>query len=256
MAILAAYYGVQAGLQIFSGGKRAKAARRQGREDQRIANINADNALESAQFNAQLAGAQAAYNASAIQAQAKFDSLIARNNSLVAGQNASRTRVETRFEMDRQRDRNRRLRGTQVTKISSAGVLVDGSALDVLYDSAVEGELDALSIKYLGEVKASDFDHQASMQQYRSEVVKSMGDSQAMATLAVGRLQSSIYLREGASRANIFRQGGQAAASRGRAGGINSILGGFAGALNTGINFRASQPPPENPAYIPGSLTA
>jgi hypothetical protein len=60
---------------------------------------------------------------------------------------------QARYNSARIRDRNKRLKGTQVSRILKSGVQLSGSALDVIRDSAVQGELDAMSEEYKGLVE-------------------------------------------------------------------------------------------------------
>lgn len=77
---------------------------------------------------------------------ADYNAKVARNNAIAAKNSAS-------YDADRLRDRNKRLRATQATSYLKAGVTLEGSAQDVMYDSALEGEMDALSVVYKGQLE-------------------------------------------------------------------------------------------------------
>jgi hypothetical protein len=61
------------------------------------------------------------------------------------------------------RDRNKRITASQRTAFLKSGVTLDGTAGDVIYDSAVQGELDALNVMYRGNVAATSARNRGSM---------------------------------------------------------------------------------------------
>jgi hypothetical protein len=78
---------------------------------------------------------------------AKYNQKIATNNAIASKQQAN-------YDANRIRDRNRRIRSNQATSFLKSGVTLEGSAQDVLYDSSLEGEMDALSAVYKGKVSS------------------------------------------------------------------------------------------------------
>lgn len=111
--------------------------------------ISAVGTAASAYSQAQAAGAQedaANYNAS------------------VAEASAAQSQQQAAYEAERIRSRNRKIIGQQVAQYSAAGLLVSGgSAADVMYDSSVQGELDALATIYKGNVQATSQRNQAQL---------------------------------------------------------------------------------------------
>lgn len=84
------------------------------------------------------------------QSAAKFNAAVASNNALSARQAAT-------AEAERIRQRNRRLAGAQRAAYAKAGVDVSfGSPNDVIVDSGIQGEMDALTAVYTGSTTANN----------------------------------------------------------------------------------------------------
>jgi hypothetical protein len=82
------------------------------------------------------------------ESAAKFNAAVQQNNALASKQQAQ-------YEADRIRKRNLHLRGAQNAAIAKSGIDVSGSASDVIYDSAMQGEMDALAALYTGKVRSN-----------------------------------------------------------------------------------------------------
>jgi hypothetical protein len=76
-------------------------------------------------------------------------------NAEVARNNAKAINSQTDYDVQRIKDRNRRIRATQASGFLKSGVTLEGSAQDVLYDSSLEGEMDALSVAYKGTIQSN-----------------------------------------------------------------------------------------------------
>lgn len=87
-------------------------------------------------------------SAEAQKSAAKFNEAVQKNNALAAAQQAE-------FEAAKLRRRNAALRGAQSAAVGKAGIDFSGSASDVVYDSSVQGELDALAALYTGRVRSN-----------------------------------------------------------------------------------------------------
>lgn len=81
------------------------------------------------------------------QRAAEYNAAVARNEVISARQQAM-------FRADRIRERNRRVLASQRAALARSGVSLSGSAADLAYDSAIQGELDALATIYVGETEA------------------------------------------------------------------------------------------------------
>lgn len=110
---------------------------------------------------------------------AKFNAAVARNNAI-----AARNQVD--FENQRIRDRQARLRGTQIATGLKQGRTYSGSLLDVIYDSELEAELDILANVYRGQVAAGNQLAQAELSRFEARSARSSGRLRAASTLLTG----------------------------------------------------------------------
>lgn len=95
--------------------------------------------------------AQAAKNA------ANYNAQLAERNAVIARQQAAANE-------DAQRRHANRVLGRMRSGYGASGVTSEGSPLDVLEDSVAEAELDALNIRYQGELGAMGYQSEAAMQ--------------------------------------------------------------------------------------------
>jgi len=84
-------------------------------------------------------------SAQAQKKSAKFNKQVALNNETIARQTSA-------VDVARIRKRNMRFAAKQKVSASKAGVRISGSVKDVLYDSALEGELSALDREFKGKL--------------------------------------------------------------------------------------------------------
>lgn len=99
-------------------------------------------------------GAVAGANATA--AAAKANQKFAEAEALVADQNRRNATVTANQAAEDKRRENRRIISSMRASYGASGVSMEGSPLDVLADSATEGELDAQRIEYEGRARARD----------------------------------------------------------------------------------------------------
>lgn len=120
-----------------------------------------------------LAGAAVVGAAGSIQAAkaAKAQGKAAQRAAMVEAQVS---RQQGDVEAERIRDRNKRIAASQRTAFLKSGITLDGTAGDVIYDSAIQGELDALNAEYRGKVG-----YYSSVN--RGNMARAQGNSQAMA---------------------------------------------------------------------------
>ena len=76
---------------------------------------------------------------------------------------ASTAMQQANSEADAIRNRNKRIAASQRTSFLKSGITLDGTAGDVIYDSAVQGELDALNTVYRGSVAATSARNRGSL---------------------------------------------------------------------------------------------
>lgn len=106
-------------------------------------------ALVSGVVGAVGAVSQANAEADALSSSAdiqEFNAQVAENDAIAARQSAE-------FEESRQRRRDKRILASQKAAFGAAGVTAEGSPLTVIQDSAEEGEIDALAIRYSGSIQ-------------------------------------------------------------------------------------------------------
>ena len=103
-------------------------------------------------------------------------------NARVLEQYAVAARQSAAFEEARQRREARRLKAAQRAGYAKAGVVItEGSPLTVLTETAAEAELDALAIRYAGEVQARGYEAEAAISRWEGKQQK------RAARLGVGR---------------------------------------------------------------------
>lgn len=83
--------------------------------------------------------------ASAQEDSARFNQAVAKNDAIAAQE-------QSQYEADRIRDRNRRVMASQRSAMLRNGGLLTGSNDDVMFDTAVQGELDVAAEIYKGNV--------------------------------------------------------------------------------------------------------
>lgn len=89
---------------------------------------------------------------------------------------------------------SRKALGDIRTGYSASGVSLEGSAQDILEESAAEAEMDALRIKHGGEVKAQGFQSDATLSRMKAEAASEGGYFQAAGTLLGGAKQAYGYM--------------------------------------------------------------
>ncbi len=154
---------------------------------------------------------EAQYNA---QAQA------ADVNARIARQNAETVAQQAGAREDLQRKQARQVIGRQLAATAESGVHLNGTAGDLLEESMGNAELDALNIRYEGEVNRTGLLNQANMFDYEAKINR--GNAKQ------ARRQANV------SAATTLLSGGY---QLGKAGGFSGFGGSFSG---TGISSGAS----------------
>lgn len=118
---------------------------------------------------------------------AKYSAAVDRNNATLASQKAQ-------YEADRQRKRNLILKGKQQAAYAKSGVEITGSPEDVMFDSAIEGNLDILATRYAGDISARDYEGRARLQNLRgSQAATSSYFNAGSSILSGAGSAASIY---------------------------------------------------------------
>jgi hypothetical protein len=84
-------------------------------------------------------------------------------NAKIQSNNAAMAIQQSQFAASQIRQRNMRLKGAQAAAASKSGLDLSGSVNDVMYDSAVQGELNAASQIYKGQVSADQYQSSGNM---------------------------------------------------------------------------------------------
>lgn len=93
---------------------------------------------------------------------------------------------QTTVEMDDQRRENRRKLATIRAAYGSSGLALEGSPLDVLEDSAIEGELEVGRIQQQGQTKAMGYSESATLSRMRADAARTAGPINAVSSLIGG----------------------------------------------------------------------
>ena len=98
----------------------------------------------------------ASESAAAAERQSKYNKRLAENQAQAA-KNAAAVAEDT------QREHDRRILAQQRALVGGAGLSTEGSALLVMIDSAKQAELDAVRVRYGGELQAGGLEDQAGL---------------------------------------------------------------------------------------------
>lgn len=91
-------------------------------------------------------------------------------NAIVARQNADVALGQANAREEMQRRRFGELQGTALAAAAQSGSGMDGSNADVLKQNAVAAELDALTMRYEGQMQARGLMAQANMEEFQAGV--------------------------------------------------------------------------------------
>lgn len=94
-------------------------------------------------------------------------------NAGVASENANQTRIASNEQERQFRVSSRKQLGQMRANYSASGVTLEGSPLDVLEESAMNAELDALQLRHGGEVKARAFENEMNIEKFKAKQAKS-----------------------------------------------------------------------------------
>lgn len=136
----------------------------------------------------------------AAQGRAQMDA--ANYNARMKEIEAGITREQANAREEQQRRQARQVLGKQRAAVAQAGIGMGGSALDIMEQSAALAELDALTIRYEGDLKARGLLAEAEFDKYSGQVAMAMGKAQ----------KKAAYVSAGASllsgAAGAYKYGG------------------------------------------------
>lgn len=113
-------------------------------------------------------------------------------NAQVAEETAVQEQKKSAYDEQMHRAEVRRILSTQRALYGKSGVTIEGSPLLVMEDTAKQGELDALAIRYGGDVAAARARSEASLLRMQGENVREASYYQAGSTLLGGG--TSLFL--------------------------------------------------------------
>jgi len=112
---------------------------------------------------------------------------LANYNASLAERAAARAKKKAALEAQLQRRRNQQVLGRHRAVAAASGVeSTTGTPLLVQLDTATESELDALAIKYGGDVEAAKLRSEASMERFRGKIAYKQGQLNAGVSLLQG----------------------------------------------------------------------
>jgi len=115
----------------------------------------------------------------------KQDQEVANRNAHIAEQQASAARTKAAFDELQQKKEAKKFKGTQRTRIAKSGVTAE-SFTDVLMETSRELELDALAIRYGGDLAASQKINEADALRYGGKQVRTASYINMGSTLLKG----------------------------------------------------------------------
>jgi hypothetical protein len=135
-------------------------------------------------------------------AQAKYNAAVARNNQVIAQQNAQDALDRGAAEEQQQRKKTQFLIGQQRSSLAAQGAdLSSGSALDLVGDIAATGELDALTIRHNAalearqyQVQGMDFQAESQLRRMEARNAKTASYFDAGASLLSGASKIAGYI--------------------------------------------------------------
>ena len=194
---------IGAGLQYSAAGKAGDVALAQNATDymnaifaSNMASFNAESVKTIAGFNSLMVRSRSAYDAALIEQQANIDANAAFNNARVAGINAGIERESALFNAERIRDIGERAHGAQVAQYGASGVQLNGSADDVMMDSALQNELEALVTIHSGELTAKGLEYGAEISKWQGASILTAAASKSAAVRWYGNMESSGIMLE------------------------------------------------------------
>lgn len=145
--------------------------------------------------------AQGQAQAASYQSQAQASDY----NAQVNEQNAQQVRLEASREEDDFRRKYRQFRGSQIASVAQAGIGFEGTGGDLIEESDINAEMDALSIRYEGEMRARQSLQQATLDRYDASASRLNAKSAKKAGYLAG---TGALLSGGASTGSYVKQYG------------------------------------------------
>lgn len=129
------------------------------------------------------------------EASAKFNADMQNRNALIARQQAG-------AEEEKQRRLTYMRQGAANAAYGASGVAMEGSPLDILEQSAAQEELDALNIRYRGEIGAQSAEGQAELSRMRGSAAAQAGMMGAGSAILMGAAKAVSAYKGGTGGGN------------------------------------------------------
>jgi hypothetical protein len=107
-------------------------------------------------------------------------------NAKVAENDARAAELQAGYEEERFRDRAGKLRSAQRAAVAKSGIDLEGSPLAVMEETALEAEMDALSIRQQGSVEAARARSRAALDRMEGKAAKTASYFRAASSLLNG----------------------------------------------------------------------
>lgn len=148
--------------------------------------------------------------AKAASAQAKSAAQAANYNAAVAAQNAKTALDQGNANEEAQRRKARMVMGTQRAALAEAGIGNEGTASDLVEQSASNAEMDALNIRYEAQLQSTGFLNQSALDTLQAKNARKQA-SQAMTSgyinAGAGALSGYGSYLQGQARINSAKKG-------------------------------------------------
>jgi len=119
-------------------------------------------------------------------------------NAALARQNAIWERQSSQEEARAANVEGRKVIGEMKASYGISGVTLEGSAFDVLYQSAVAAKQDELNIKVQGERRAIAMEQGAVLEEYQGKAANTLGQIRGYAGIAQGAVKAGTMAAGGA----------------------------------------------------------
>jgi hypothetical protein len=107
-------------------------------------------------------------------------------NAALARQNADWERQQTKEDVRQVNVQGRKVLGEMRASYGISGVTLEGSAFDVLQESAIAAKQDELNVKVEGARRALALEQGAQIEEYQGRVARLVGNIRGVAQIATG----------------------------------------------------------------------
>lgn len=114
---------------------------------------------------------------------ARFNAKMAERNAIIQRNNSLQARQQASIEADRRRRLAKRIQGKFRADAIKSGSTLSGSVNDILYDTALEQEQDALTELYKGQVSGQAFATKAVESEAEADITRAQGAARYKAGL-------------------------------------------------------------------------